>query len=311
MLLDFDIDKMERKLLQSSPEKEGHGWSYLSVYSLRDFKDVYQILLANPGVRSVKSLLKFCLLNNYVSETGKEWTQRNLLELVNALKKTGLVDFDSTSPLLGDVFNTKVNEDLSELDKDSLRKIFNSYFRFEDFSRLLEGEDNGKAVFLYAYMENERFFNRFVRPDRSVVYCIDDNRKDMMRFWDVYTKWGMTLECVNKISMQACNLDSFNLELKNGYVLNKAKPMPEDFDIMELIDGQSDSDCIYIPDLEWSIISQFGYHIDKIKKRLLEVCAANSSRIRLQRITEIFIDHGERGLYPFQDGTYMSHILKL
>ena len=93
MLLDFDIDKMERKLLQSSPEKEGHGWSYLSVYSLRDFKDIYQILLANPDVRSINSLLKFCLINNYVSETGKDWTQRNLLELVNALKKNRVGGF--------------------------------------------------------------------------------------------------------------------------------------------------------------------------------------------------------------------------
>lgn len=51
--------------------------------------------------------------------------------------------------------------------------------------------------------------------------------------------------------------------------------------------------------------------IEDIKTAIVEECVKHSDLYRLQRITEIFIEQGERLLFPFVDGSYMSHILKI
>ena len=68
---------------------------------------------------------------------------------------------------------------------------------------------------------------------------------------------------------------------------------------------------VYIPDLEREIIFHLGYHLEDIKDAIVSECTECSNIFRLQRITEIFIEQGERILFPFVDGSYMSHILKI
>ena len=38
-----------------------------------------------------------------------------------------------------------------------------------------------------------------------------------MRFWDVFTKWGMVLKVLNKCSLKALNIDCVSWEVQNGY----------------------------------------------------------------------------------------------
>ena len=245
------------------------------------------------------------------SESGKVWSERNLLEIVNALKKTGLLDLKSMEPLAGGLFKSDYNESLSIEDIQVLRRIFFSYFRFNDFISLFRNDNKGSVEFVVAYMVESRFFNNFAVLYRNTIYCIEDTKKNVMRFWDVFTKWGMALTVLNKCSLKALNIDCVSWEAQNGYLLNLTVPMPSGFSVLHYAKENFMSECIYIPDLERELILKYGFHIDDIKTAIVEECVKHSDLYRLQRITEIFIEQGERLLFPFVDGSYMSHILKI
>ena len=87
--------------------------------------------------------------------------------------------------------------------------------------------------------------------------------------------------------------------------------MPQEFRVLRFMQDNFSSDCVYIPDLEREIIFHLGYHLEDIKDAIVSECTECSNTFRLQRITEIFIEQGERILFPFVDGSYMSHILKI
>lgn len=311
MILDIDLKFYDKIDLYLSPSNKNNAWSYFNVYSLRDFKDIYNVYYHNESVRSITKLFDYCKNVGIESETGKVWTERNLLEIVNALKKTGLLDSKSSSPLSGNIFHSAYNQDLTISDKDSLKSVFFSYFRFVDFLRIFKTSSTHDDIFVIAYMDGCRFFNRFIDIKNKIVYCLEDDKKNVMRFWDVFTKWGMTLHLINKCSLNALNIDSCTDEVQKGYLLNLATPLPSQFSILKFMEDNFSTECVYIPDLERELILRFRYHIEEIKAALINECIKNSLKYRLQRITEIFIESGERTLFPFVDGTYMSHILKL
>lgn len=311
MNIKIDIQSFEKKKLPLSPSSKNTAWSYFNVYSLRDFRDIYNVVYKNPNVRSLSSLLNCCNELKITSESGKAWSERNLLELVNALKKTGLLDLKSMNPLAGDIFKSEYGKTLSIEDLAILRQIFFSYFRFKDFISLFQNDKNRNIGFVIAYMEECRFFNNFAVLSSSTIYCIEESKKNVMRFWDVFTKWGMVLKVLNKCSLKALNIDCVSWEAQNGYLLNLTVQMPLGFSVLHYVKENFMSECIYIPDLERELILQYGFHIEDIKTAIVEECVKHSDLYRLQRITEIFIEQGERLLFPFVDGSYMSHILKI
>lgn len=308
MRLDVDLRFFERKEMYVSPEPQNFGWSYFNVYSLRDFKNIYNAYYNNSYVRNIPALLEHCRRIGLVSESGKKWTKRNLLEIVNALKKTGLLDLKTSEPLSGRIFDSNCNGVLTKADVQTLRNIFFSYFRFQDFLNVVKSECGGIII---SYMCDSRFFNRFLSYNQKIIYCLDDTKQSAMRFWDVFTKWGMSLRTINKCSLTALNIDCCSYEIQNGYLINLSENMPEEFDVLQYINSHFSIECVYIPDVERELIMEYGYHIDDIKDAIIKACIGNSDKYRLQRITEIFIGQGERSLFPFLDGTYMSHILKL
>lgn len=89
MILDIDLKFYDKIDLYLSPSNKNNAWSYFNVYSLRDFKDIYNVYYHNESVRSITKLFDYCKNVGIESETGKVWTERNLLEIVNALKKQG------------------------------------------------------------------------------------------------------------------------------------------------------------------------------------------------------------------------------
>lgn len=311
MNIKIDIQNFEKKKFPLSPSDKNTAWSYFNVYSLRDFRDVYNVIYKNSNVRSLSSLLNCCNELRITSESGKAWSERNLLEIVNALKKTGLLNLKSMEPLAGGLFKSDYNESLSIEDIQVLRRIFFSYFRFNDFISLFRNDNKESVELVVAYMVGSRFFNNFAVLYSNTIYSIEDTKKNVMRFWDVFTKWGMVLKVLNKCSLKALNIDCVSWEAQNGYLLNLTVQMPLGFSVLHYVKENFMSECIYIPDLERELILQYGFHIEDIKTAIVKECVKHSDLYRLQRITEIFIEQGERLLFPFVDGSYMSHILKI
>lgn len=308
MMLDIDLRLFAKDVLYVSPEYRDSGWSYFNVYSLLDFKNIYNVYYENENVRSIPALLDYCRETNLFSESGKSWTHRNLLEIVNALKKTGLLDIKTSAPLAGMAFDCKSCQMLTKNDIISLRKVFYSYFRFKDFLQMFRKAPN---EYILAYMYESRFFNRFISIAEKKEYYLEDSKQVTMRFWDVFTKWGMTLKILNKCSLTALNIETNCYELQNCYLVKESTDIPQEFRVLKFMQDNFTSECVYIPDLEREIIFHLGYHLEDIKDAIISECTEYSNTFRLQRITEIFIEHGERILFPFVDGSYMSHILKI
>lgn len=308
MMLDIDLRLFAKDVLYVSPEPRDSGWSFFNVYSLLDFKNIYNVYYENENVRSIPALLDYCRETNLFSESGKSWTHRNLLEIVNALKKTGLLDIKTSAPLAGMAFDCKSSQMLTKNDIISLRKVFYSYFRFKDFLQMFRKAPN---EYILAYMYESRFFNRFISIAEKKEYYLEDSKQVTMRFWDVFTKWGMTLKILNKCSLSALNIETNCYELQNGYLVKESTGIPQEFRVLKFMQDNFTSECVYIPDLEREIIFHLGYHLEDIKDAIISECTEYSNTFRLQRITEIFIEQGERILFPFVDGSYMSHILKI
>lgn len=306
----FDIEKMDRIPFHSLPEKEGKGWSYSSVYFLRDLKDIFLLYAQNDSLNTISDLYSVCKLNGIESENKKDWTPRNLLELVNALKNFELLDKNTNRPVYPDIFQSEINEPLSEHDREVFKNIYFSYFRFKEFHALFETQNEHPAL-LYAYMEESRFFNRFIRSDINTMYYIDTARKDIMRFWDVYTKWGTSLGVLNKCSLAGLDIGTMDDEMKNAYVLNLSVDIPNDFSILDFMEQKIGNNYVYIPTLEWELINHFGYALDSIKEKLIRECEMRSSEYRLQRTSAILVDSNARNLLPELNNSYMSHILKM
>ena len=308
MRLYIDLRLFAKDVMNVSPESKDFGWSYFNVYSLLDFKNIYNVYYENENVRSIPALLDYCRETNLFSESGKSWTHRNLLEIVNALKKTGLLDIKTSAPLAGMAFDCKSSQMLTKNDIISLRKVFYSYFRFKDFLQMFRKAPN---EYILAYMYESRFFNRFISIAEKKEYYLEDSKQVAMRFWDVFTKWGMTLKILNKCSLTALNIETNCYELQNGYLVKESTDIPQEFRVLKFMQDNFTSECVYRPDLEREIIFHLGYHLEDIKDAIISECTEYSNTFRLQRITEIFIEHGERILFPFVDGSYMSHILKI
>jgi hypothetical protein len=310
MRLPFDIDKMEMIPIIPQNEREGKGWSYSYVYYLRNLKDIYLLLYRYGGI-SIPKLLKICKTDNVQTENGKEWNERYLLEFVNALKNFDLIDTNN-NPTSDSLFESRINEPLTPRDKSVFVKIYANYFRFREFHNLFGGFSNREnSMIIYAYMDNCRFYNRFVCADKNAVFYIENDHQDMMRFWDVYTKWGTTLYVLNKGSLASFDISTLNEELKNAYLLNLSIPVPENFSILDYVSNVLNSKYIYIPELERDLIFRYKYSIDSIKEKLVIETNQRSNEYRLQRTSEMLVDGNTKVLLPYVENVYMSHIIKL
>lgn len=302
---------MEMVPIIPQPEKEGKGWSYSFVYYLRNLKDIYLLLHESGGVINMKGLLTLCNSNKVQTESGKEWNERYLLEFVNALKNFNLLDSNNNT-LKGKLFNSEINAPLSIQDKSIFLDIYSSYFRFQEFHNLfgkLSDVEHSKVI--YAYMDDCRFYNRFVCADENKLFYIEGNHQEIMRFWDVYTKWGTALQALNKCPLNALDISLENEELKNAYLFSFCIPVPEKFSILDYLRDEMDAQYIYIPELERDLIFKYRFSIESIKERLVFETYERSNEYRLQRTSEMLVDNNAKALLPYNENVYMSHIIKL
>lgn len=304
----IDLDHLNHQSLLIPSEREGKGWSYSFVYHLRDIKDVYVIVCEMGGLPNIKTLANQCKSSNVDPESGKNWSYRNILEIVNALVNFGLLTPDKKLSSIR--FNSMYGEPLSKEDKQIFKNIYFSYFRFAQYLPVLEkSNDDLLYPFCFAYTENSRFFNRIAKPNQHIIFDIDNELA--MRYWDVFTKWGTYLNVINK-----CRLDSFNMNFgefmeHNTYLMQRTEPMPPNFSVLDFMKDNFSDNCIYIPHLMYRVMENFGFSIEDIKMKIIDECCDKPSEYRLQTVTEIFIKQHEKTLLPFVHDNYKSHILIL
>lgn len=325
------ISKISGQLIKPLPilsdEEAGEKyskWSYVNIYSLKDLKDIYLIsrLVENKTVKEItKSVNEFL-----ISE--EKWEERKVLEYLNGLVKFGLLDVAYN--LKGEYFKTsQINNELSNEDIDTLTDIFFEYFRFRELSSWFVNPDNdsnfnlerySKTDFiynsnpLYFFSERNRFTDTFFTKtkDNTVKYIIESDI--LMRFWDVYLKWGVTLNILDKFNLSKIGEKlPLSREMSIAYFI---KPF-EKFDLIDFIEQNFISRHISIPELIFKIVKQYRYSVSDIKLFIVSEIQNNQS-LTYERTSEIFLIKGKTSkkniesatyLFPKINSSYVSHLI--
>lgn len=279
-------------------------WSYFNVYFLTELRDLY-IICTIYDIDGIPSLLSIYEKNDIKSENGKIWNKRNLLELTNALKKLGLISNNYT-PLKGSIFSSTVGNPLTLSDKEAFSRIFFSYDRFKDFHDLFS--TNGYVI---AYKKgNCRFYNTFiVGNENQTEYYIQNTSSEVMRFWDVFLKWGAILGFYDRCLFKSVGLES-NLVGSGISLIYRIQKMPDHFSVLEYATVEIGTQYISIIDLIWLIVKNKFFAINDIKERIVKECLT-SNAYSLQSTSAIFIEEEEKRILPKIGNTYMSHLLRL
>lgn len=315
----IDIAKSEYyKFLSQEENNEGKKWSYSYVYFLEDLKLVYN-LLCNDSIRTISQLLNTCNSHNIISKSGKKWTNRNLLEAVNALKNFGLISIDDNKPINTDLFGDK-GDRLTEQDIKIFKDIYIGYFRFREFHQLFISSEQQASLDIlynesnpiYSFSSFGRFVNSFMVDCDNYGHIIEIDKKnsEIMRFWDVYIKWGETLGLIEKFPLKAWGIH-FIPPVKSLNIVYYKKSMPSFFSIFDFIDNEYQTEYIYIPDIIKRIITKERFVLEDIKSRLIDECIKMPHRYRAQSTSAIFVQKREEFLFPLMGNTYITHLLKL
>ena len=299
---------------------EGKKWSYSFVYFLEDLRNIYR-LYDEYDIESILSLMQICKEKGIKSWSGKEWNLRNLLEQVNALKNFKLLETNGNRVTRSGLFSETTPESpLSELELEVFKDIYFRYFRFVEFHRLMartiaditaDGMLRHSMPILY-YMQDSRFTNRFIislEPELDIE-GIPDEHADMMRFWDVYVKWGISLNLLRKYPLKPFGITtSPNVKgLGIAYFDNK---MPESFSLFDYISEDMEGSYLYIPDIVYSVMTNKRYSVEDIVARIAEESVLKSDIYRAQSTSAIFVNEKETFLFPKIGNTYITHLLKL
>ena len=307
-------------IIPQKESNEGKRWSYSFVYFLEDLRNVYRLYDEND-IDSIPTLLKICKEKEVKSWSGKEWTLRNLLELVNALKNFGLLEMEGDKVAKPGLFSETVSESpLSVLELEVFKDIYFSYFRFVEFHKLMMTAPvaislesmMGKSSPIIYYMQDARFTNRYIlslEPELNIV-GIPDEHADMMRFWDVYVKWGTRLNILRKYPLKPFGVTTSPNVNGLGIAYIYAK-MPESFSVFDYILESIEGSYLYIPDIVYALMISMRYSIEDIIAKIAEESVTRSDIYRAQSTSAIFINEKESFLFPKIGNTYITHLLKL
>lgn len=305
------------------------GWSFFNIYSLRELRDIYLVHKENINL-NVPKLSK--IVNQKVNYEDKIWSERRVLENINALKNIKLLDQDGG--ILKDIFSrSEINSPLTKDELSVFSDIFFSYFRFKelsswfispskefhkDFEKLTKANfiDDSKPILYFA--DKNRFTDTFLYDDQPLKdkYIISNKMSHLMRFWDVYLKWGLILGIIDKF-----NLSTLNIKTKDNKELSMAyftKPFVT-FDLMDYIRDRASLNTrnIFIPQLIFEIAKENRYSVNEIKAFIISQIQEND-KLTYERTSEIFIIKGKQSkkkireatyLYPTINDNYVSHLI--
>lgn len=314
----------EQAKQNSSLEK---GWSYSYVYHFTELKNVF-IALKNIPYQGKDDFSKKAI-DSGLPFAKTPWDSRRILEQLNALINFELITKEYK--IERNYFNeVKYTNDLTSIDIILFTKIYHEYFRFKEIHSWLLNpiqadhtafinqvtpdnlSQNSKPVF--SFLIENRFNDAFIfsLTDSTDIFRIpndkDNNNGGLMRFWDVYVKWGQELNLLEKF-----NLKNLDYELSNNlksfscvYYVSKEKP---NLNLLDFIKSEFNGKHIHIPNLILKIALKYRYRINEIKELIIEQALADSNSFSLQRTSEIFIRNTEINFVPQFKDSYISHLL--
>jgi len=299
------------------------GWSYSYVYHFTELKNIF-IALKNIPYKGKDDFSKRAI-DSGLPFVKTPWDSRRILEQLNALINFGLITKEY-KPEKNFFVESNYTSELSESDLDLFKKIYHEYFRFKEIhSWLLNPKQEDHTSFLnqvtianlqqnstptFPFLIDNRFNDAFIfsLTDSTDIFRIPNDNGDLMRFWDVYVKWGQELKLLEKF-----NLKNLDYELSNNvksfacvYYVNPEKPK---LNLLSFIKSEYQGKHIHIPNLILKIALKFRYRISDIKQLIIEQALADSNSFSLQRTSEIFIRNTEINFVPQFKDSYISHLL--
>lgn len=320
----YYLSSLTQEQVEKRYASEKKGWSISFVYHFTELRDIFLVLRDYPYNSSQKiyeNIKKIKL--NYVKTP---WEERRILEQINALKNFGLID--TKNKPIKDVFkNSIMGTEITLEELNVFEQIYFSFFRFNELhswflfpksknrylsidlvskTKLLE-----KSNILFPFFYKKRFTDAFLADIKNDadIFLVEENREDLMRFWDVYIKWGTQLGVLEKF-----NLKELDLKLSTGSkslncVYFKRKINGIDFNLLEYIKNNYNSRYIKIPNLIFNIIVEYRFSVEDIKRMIIQQVITNNQSLSLQRTSEIFIRNKGKFFFPKYKGSYISHIL--
>jgi len=304
------------------------GWSFFNVYSLRELRDIYLLYQGRPNL-TVSAFFK--IIQKSVEHEEKEWSERRVLENLNALKNLKIISIEGD--VLQNIFEESViNYPLSINDRDKFKELFFSYFRFNEMSSWFFSPQTDQSSFhksleanlakfsqpIYYLSDNNRFTNTFLYSieQADCKYLIPDKMSHAMRFWDVFLKWGVTLDLIDKFNISRLAIKTRDhKEISMAYFVRQFQPFNLYSYLSENIRFSTRS--IFIPDLIFDIVQNTRYGVEMVKEHIkLEII--NDNRLTFERTSEIFIIKGKQSpkrikeatyLYPIINDNYISHLI--
>lgn len=313
------IDENEARN-QSNTQK---GWSFSYVFHFSELRDIYLILRDTEFSRPKDIYNNITRLG--LSYVRTPWEERRILEQINALKNFNLIGEEGT--ILKNVFTeSELGTDITNEELSVFSEIFFSYFRFREMHSWFIGIDSlnrsemmkevtreilkEESQVLFPFIKESRFTDSFLTEirDGATIFNINKKNEDLMRFWDVFVKWGQTLGLLEKISLKELDIQ-FSTGSKSLSCVYFRKQGKNTFDLCSFLKEEYNSKYIQIPKLVFRIACKYRFSIDDIKDIIISQSLNNSDFISLQRTSEVFIRGKGKVLFPKFRGSYVSHLM--
>jgi len=307
---DAEIDNLSEK-----------RWSYSYVYHLREIRDVF-LLLQQLSFISLRHFTEKCIA--HIQPEKYEWTERKVLEQLNALKNFKLVDkrYKTVKSYFND---STLGSELSQSDLFYFRKIFLSYYRFKQLqSWFLSAEGNVEKAIkrvnyrtliknskpIYYFSRESRFTDTFIYEikNNTDVYYLTKDSEDIMRFWDVFIKWGKQLGMIERFNLNDLGIYFIHNDKPINcvyFVNNEFRPMNLERFIKKHYEGK----YINLSRLVYRLAVEHRYSVSLIKDYIIEYFLPKKDKFSLQRTSEAFIDKTEKYFTPQFNDYYASHLL--
>lgn len=337
MIKYVDLSRSEKIKLPYLPNTEfkdvfdGKGWSFSYVYHFSELKNVY-LAIRDKGYTSKKEFTEQCLKVLRLPYISTPWDDegRRILEQVNALKNFGLIDSNYRIIDQSIFHDSKIGDEITANDKVVFKNIFFSYYRFKEImswfidpvsknrseiigsiSEVLLKQDSKTA---YTFARQSRFINSFIfeLKDNTPMFFISkesgESNGGILRFWDVFVKWGQELGLIEKFNLK--NMDyQLSEDFKSLSCIYFKKEIENSFDLISFLKTNYKSKYISIPKLIFRIAKDYRFPIESIKNLVITASTLYSDQLSLQRTSEIFIRDTEINFVPMVDNSYVSHIL--
>lgn len=304
------------------------GWSFSYVYSFSEIKDVYLVLKKHAFTNLIE-FTKYCIEIKLPAVKTK-WNDRRILEHLNALKNFEIID--ANYKIQQDVFSkSEIGIGLTEEDLTVFKRIYFSYFRFKEIflwfvdpqandresyiNALTEQEIIHRSKALFCFSEKSRFTDTFSfeLKDNPLLFFIDlDSGEDLMRFWDVFIKWGLVLGTLEKFNLR--NLDIKTIKGKGIACVYVLKEMDHEFDLFSYIKDKYVDTYIYLPTLVLDMAITLRQKIEDIHKIIIEQYKLHKENFSFERTSEIFVKKGDikpgdKIFFPKYNDAYVSHLI--